>query len=209
MVKPYNSSEGCLAGVGYVSIDPWGNIRPCAHSPTIIGSLHQSSLTELWHSAAMNTWRARMPTKCVTCAAYAICHGGCRAAQELRPDQRDLLQNLPLPTCSPVSGTRELPADAYPHAIVRLRSESFGYAVLGQGQVMSVQPEAREVIEACDGTSTFAELAAHFDQSAIELLGDLWEMGMLEVEQVTQAGSKKTGYPPVFFVAQVRPSFVT
>ena len=177
-----NSSEGCLAGVAYVSIDPWGNVRPCAHSPTIIGSLHQSSLPELWCSAAMDAWRALMPSDCVPCMAYTICHGGCRAVQELRSDRRDPLRGLARVDYSPIPRVRELPADVRPHAVVRLRPESFGYSVLGRGHVLPVRTEAREVIEACDGSATFAELATRLDQSAVELLGDLWEMGMLEVE---------------------------
>ena len=175
-----NSSEGCLAGVAYASIDPWGNLRPCAHSPTVIGSLHEASMTELWHSEAMNAWRALMPSECTTCAAYSICHGGCRAVQELRQDERDPLRGEPLSEYNPPPIVRELPADVRPRAVLRLRPESFGYALLGQGQVIPVQAEARAVIEACDGSATFSQLAARFGQSGLDLLGELWELGMLE-----------------------------
>jgi hypothetical protein len=73
-----------------------------------------------------------------------------------------------------------LPTDVHPHAVVRMRPESFGYALLGQGQVVPVRAEARAVVEACDGTATFSELAARFGQSGLDLLGELWELGMLE-----------------------------
>jgi len=176
-----NDSEGCLAGVAYVSIDPWGNVRPCAHSPTVIGSLCEASLSELWHGAAMNAWRALMPAECVACAAYAACHGGCRAVQELRGDGRDPLRKAPLAEYLPTPAARELPADARPRANLRLRPEPFGFAVLGHGQVVPVHPEARSVIEACDGSATFGELAMRFGQGGLDLLGDLWELGMLEI----------------------------
>jgi radical SAM protein with 4Fe4S-binding SPASM domain len=175
-----NESEGCLAGVAYASVDPWGNLRPCAHSPTVIGSLHEASMAELWQSEAMDAWRALMPSECTTCAAYSVCHGGCRAIQELRPTGRDPLRREPLTEFPPSQSVRELPADMRPHAAVRLRPEHFGYALLGQGQVVPVRAEARSVVEACDGSTTFAELAARFGQSGLDLLGELWELGMLE-----------------------------
>jgi len=175
-----NESEGCPAGVAYAVVDPWGNLRPCAHSPTVIGSLRERSLAELWHSPEMDAWRALMPPECTTCAAYAVCHGGCRAIQELRPDGRDPLRRAPLAEYAPPRSVRELPADVRPRAALRMRLESFGYALLGQGQVLPVRAEARPVIEACDGRATFAELAARFGQGGLDLLGELWELGMLD-----------------------------
>jgi radical SAM protein with 4Fe4S-binding SPASM domain len=175
-----NESEGCLAGVAYVSIDPWGNLRPCAHSPTVIGSLQERSLAELWHSAEMDAWRALMPPECTACAAYSVCHGGCRAIQELRPDGRDPLRRAPLSEYVPPQPVRELPAGVRPCAALRLRPEPFGYALLGQGQVVPVRAEARPVVEACDGRATFAELADRFGQGGLDLLGELWELGMLD-----------------------------
>lgn len=176
-----NDSEGCLAGVAYASVDPWGKLRPCAHSPTVAGSLRESSMTELWHSAAMEQWRALMPTDCVSCAAYSACHGGCRAIQELRPDRRDPLRRQPLDSFVPPLETRELPASGRPRAAVRLREESFGYAILGHGQVIPVRPEARPVVEACTGEWTFAQLASRFGEPGLDLLGELWAAGMLDL----------------------------
>lgn len=176
-----NDSEGCLAGVAYASIDPWGNLRPCAHSPTVIGSLRESSMTELWHSPAMEQWRALMPTDCISCAAYSVCHGGCRAIQELWSDRRDPLRHAPLDTFAPANETHKLPASGRPRAVVRLRAEPFGYALLGSGQVIPVRPEARPVIEACSGECTFAQLASRFGEAGLDLLGELWAAGMLDL----------------------------
>jgi len=177
-----NASEGCLAGVAYVSVDPWGNVRPCAHSPTVIGSLQEDSMIDLWHSESMQEWRNLMPAECKSCAAYSVCHGGCRAMQELRSNGRDPLRQEALLDYSRTQAVRELPSDARPRATLRVRAESFGYALLGQGQVMPVRAEARPVIEACDGTASLAQLVTRFGQSAVDLLGELWELGMLELE---------------------------
>jgi AdoMet-dependent heme synthase len=175
-----NESEGCLAGVAYVAIDPWGHLHPCAHSPSLIGSLREMPLYDLWHSPAMAAWRALMPTDCTACAIFAQCHGGCRAIQELRPSQRDPLRGHPLSTFVAAASPRELPALAKPLAQVRLRPEQFGYVALGSGRAMPLRAEARPVIEACDGSATIADLTARFGQSGLELLGELWDAGMLK-----------------------------
>jgi radical SAM protein with 4Fe4S-binding SPASM domain len=175
-----NSSTGCLAGVAYIAIDPWGRARPCAHSPTVAGSLLEIPLYTLWHGAAMNAWRALTPRECTACAAYAVCHGGCRAVREIRPARRGPLRGEPISDYCPPAKVFEIPADVQPRADVRLRPEAFGYVLLGRGRVVPLSEEARPVIEACDGSATFAQLAARFGQSGLNLLGDLWAMGVLE-----------------------------
>lgn len=170
-----NSSEGCLAGVAYVAVDPWGRVHPCAHSPSFVGSLYEASLHELWHSPAMAAWRGLMPAECTGCAAYAACHGGCRAVQELRPDRRDPLRRSPLTAYRAKTAPRELPAAGRPRLTARLREETFGYAVLGQGQVVPVRADALPLIEACDGGVTCAELVSRFGPAGLDLLGELWE----------------------------------
>jgi radical SAM protein with 4Fe4S-binding SPASM domain len=175
-----NSSEGCLAGVAYVTLDPWGNVRPCSHSPSVIGSLQTSQLSELWHSPAMNAWRALMPGECTSCAAYAVCHGGCRAALELRATRRDPLRRDALHQSTLTASIHNVPAGVRPCANVHLRPEPFGYAVFAHGQVLPVRSEARAVIEACDGSATFSQLADRFGQSGLDLLGELWGRGMLD-----------------------------
>ncbi|HDQ72378.1 MAG TPA: radical SAM protein [Chloroflexi bacterium] len=176
-----NRSEGCPAGATYAAIDPWGNVRPCAHSPTVVGSLHQASMETLWHGEAMRAWRALMPIECQACAAYTICHGGCRAIQELRPAQRDPLRGRPLDDYTFPQPTHELPAEGRPHTSARLRPESFGYVLLGQGQAAPLRAEARPVIEACNGHSTLSQLASRFGQPAIDLIGELWIRGLIEM----------------------------
>ena len=176
-----NNSGGCLAGVAYIAIDPSGNVRPCSHSPTIIGSLHSSSMQELWHGSAMDRWRGLMPSACLSCAAYAVCHGGCRAIQELRSDHRDPLCDVPLESFSQPRRMHDLPREGRPRALVRIRPESFGYVLLGEGHAIPVSGEAREVVEACDGHTTFAQLNERFGQVGLDLLGDLWELGLLQV----------------------------
>lgn len=176
-----NGSEGCLAGVAYAAVDPWGRLHPCVHSPSLIGSLHEHALADLWQGPGMAAWRSLMPAECTSCAAYSACHGGCRAVQELRPDGRDPLRRRALASFNPPAPARTLPAHGRPVLHGALRVESFGYVVLGRGQLLPVTAAAQPLLAACDGASTCAALAQRFGQPALELLADLWEVGLLEI----------------------------
>ncbi len=178
-----NSSDGCLAGAAYVAIDPWGRVHPCAHSPSFVGSLREHSLFDLWHGPGMQKWRALMPSECTSCAAYVRCHGGCRAVQEVRPDRRDPLRFASLANFAPPISACALPAHAHPRAKLRLRVESFGYVALGGGQLMPVHTAARPLLEACDGSASFAELVERFGDPGLNLLGELWQAGMLQLDE--------------------------
>jgi radical SAM protein with 4Fe4S-binding SPASM domain len=172
-----NSSRGCRAGVAYVAIDPWGNVRPCTLSPTVAGSLLQNSIEEIWSGSTMNSWRARIPIDCLDCPAYSVCHGGCRALQELREDGVDPLRRKPL---LEYELKKSLPADLRPKARLRFRTEPFGYAAMGNGEVLPVSRTALDVIEACNGQQTFRHLVDRFGEESLSLLGELWTRGMLE-----------------------------
>jgi radical SAM protein with 4Fe4S-binding SPASM domain len=78
-----NSSTGCLAGLAYCTIDPWGNLRPCNHSPTVAGNLLQEPLPEIWMSEMMQSWRNLEPAGCDMCPSLTACRGGCKALVEL------------------------------------------------------------------------------------------------------------------------------
>jgi radical SAM protein with 4Fe4S-binding SPASM domain len=87
----FNSSHGCVAGKAYCTIDPWGRMRPCNHSPTIVGNLFERSLESLWHSKTMEQWRSLTPSECRSCPDSAVCGGGCKAMAELRAEGYDSL----------------------------------------------------------------------------------------------------------------------
>lgn len=178
-----NHSEGCLAGAAYAAIDPWGDLHPCTHSPTSAGSLLLSPLEALWHGPVMETWRASVPDECTGCAAYARCHGGCRVQRELRPDRHEPLQNQPLTVFLPVDaqGPGQLPAGGLPLLAARIRQEPFGYVLLGMGQAIPVSPAALEVLRACNGSLTLAELEGRFGPASIDLVGELWQRGLLQL----------------------------
>ena len=110
-----SSSTGCLAGIAYCTIDPWGNVRPCNHAPLICGNLLEQSLEEIWNSEAMEHWRGLIPSQCKHCLELPKCHGGCQALAMLLGMDKDPLIGRPvltkpqeLPGKSALEGTQPL-----------------------------------------------------------------------------------------------------
>jgi radical SAM protein with 4Fe4S-binding SPASM domain len=176
-----SSSRGCLAGVAYCSIDPWGNLRPCTQANIKCGNLLEVSLEEAWNSPSMQYWRSLVPPACEQeCAAFSQCHGGCRATALIREIPQDPLMTHPL---SP----KELPApesiDLYDglrpvaHAIVR--EEPFGYVALGPGLAL-LTPAGKALLDKCNGDMTLKEIKRQYGHKAIDMIVDLWQKGIVE-----------------------------
>jgi len=74
----------CAAGTerAYYTVDPLGNLRPCNHSPTILGNVRERGFWELAESAAMKDFVSARPEFCSGCASEDECLGGCKAAGE-------------------------------------------------------------------------------------------------------------------------------
>ena len=74
----------CAAGTerAYYTLDPLGNVRPCNHSPTILGNIRERSFWDLADSPAMSTFMAARPAFCAACKLELQCLGGCKAAAE-------------------------------------------------------------------------------------------------------------------------------
>ncbi len=75
----------CSAGTkqAYYTIDPVGNIRPCNHTPTILGNLFESSFKKMIVSTTLKNFRQARPTFCAGCKMENECLGGCKAAAQV------------------------------------------------------------------------------------------------------------------------------
>jgi radical SAM protein with 4Fe4S-binding SPASM domain len=75
----------CAAGTdrAYYTIDPVGNVRPCNHTPTVIGNIFEKPLKEMARSEELRTFRAARPDFCGGCRLEQECLGGCKAAAEV------------------------------------------------------------------------------------------------------------------------------
>jgi radical SAM protein with 4Fe4S-binding SPASM domain len=65
-----------------ITMDIFGNLRVCNHSPVIIGNIFKSSLEEIFSSEYAESWVNIIPDYCKECGKYSRCFGGCRAAAE-------------------------------------------------------------------------------------------------------------------------------
>jgi radical SAM protein with 4Fe4S-binding SPASM domain len=75
----------CAAGTdrAYYTLDPLGNVRPCNHTPTILGNLLQESFAEIIAPDRLAPFVAAVPEFCAPCALRETCQGGCKAAAQV------------------------------------------------------------------------------------------------------------------------------
>lgn len=177
-----NSSEGCLAGLAFWTVDPWGNVRPCNHTPLKCGNLLEQSVTEIVEGAAMSRWHDMIPEVCLDCAAYARCHGGCRAQALLLARDQDDLMRIPLEEGPASPRTMNLPGARRPVARFESRDESFGRLLIRGGAILPVSDQANELLDRLDGSLTLAEIEAHFGSGALALVGLLVHKGLVELK---------------------------
>ncbi|MCY2925425.1 MAG: radical SAM protein [Planctomycetota bacterium] len=74
----------CAAGSAraYYTLDPVGNVRPCNHSPRVLGNIRETSFRSMTESAAMKSFMSARPAFCGGCKLELECQGGCKAAAE-------------------------------------------------------------------------------------------------------------------------------
>lgn len=74
----------CAAGTerAYYTVDPGGRLRPCNHSPTVLGDLREASVAALLESETMLAFLEARPERCGGCRLERECLGGCKAAAE-------------------------------------------------------------------------------------------------------------------------------
>jgi radical SAM protein with 4Fe4S-binding SPASM domain len=87
-----NSSNGCMAGFVHVTIDPWGNVRPCPHAPVMAGNiLNGKSLAAVVRGQVIEEWQRGYLAQCEGCSRRNDCFAGCRAIALARGLGRDPL----------------------------------------------------------------------------------------------------------------------
>jgi radical SAM protein with 4Fe4S-binding SPASM domain len=82
---PHIGFAYCAAGGerAYYALDPLGNLRPCNHTPQILGNLFEESFADLIAPARMQAFTQAGPAFCAACARRTDCQGGCKAAAQV------------------------------------------------------------------------------------------------------------------------------
>jgi GeoRSP system SPASM domain protein len=72
---------GCQAANTMIAIAPDGAVYPCPSLPLLLGTIGDSSLSDIVASAEKKELRNRLlpqPARCRDCGELAVCRGGCR-----------------------------------------------------------------------------------------------------------------------------------
>jgi radical SAM protein with 4Fe4S-binding SPASM domain len=74
----------CAAGTerAYYTLDPLGHVRPCNHSPLILGNIRAQRFWDMVDSDSMRAFCLARPEFCNGCRFERQCQGGCKAAAE-------------------------------------------------------------------------------------------------------------------------------
>lgn len=100
----------CAAGSdrAYYTLDTAGYVRPCNHSPTILGNVWEDDFANIINSPCLSDFTAAVPAFCTGCDWQPKCQGGCKAAAQvcygsLQAEEPFLRRNL---DCArPIRGT--------------------------------------------------------------------------------------------------------
>lgn len=84
-VYPHLGFGFCAAGTAraYYTLDPLGNVRPCNHTPTILGNLFRESWADIVSPERLAPFMQAMPSFCKACRLRETCQGGCKAAAQV------------------------------------------------------------------------------------------------------------------------------
>ncbi len=176
-----SSSVGCLAGIAYCTIDPWGNIRPCNHTPWITGNILTDSLQKPWKSERMNYWRNLIPDGCNNCSAYAKCRGGCRADAVLNDITQDPLMQQPLIFSLETIEPKAVQKQLYGHAEIGLNCEIFDRGsdrILVRGdKILPITRQMEPILRVVNARYSLQDVHNELGQSALNLIFEFYEQG--------------------------------
>jgi radical SAM protein with 4Fe4S-binding SPASM domain len=82
---PHLGSGFCSAGTSraYYTLDMAGNVRPCNHSPTVLGNVWKEPFAEIIAPGRMEDFVAAVPEFCEPCRLRDECQGGCKASAQV------------------------------------------------------------------------------------------------------------------------------
>ncbi len=171
-----SSSSGCLAGVTYGTVDPFGMLRPCNHSPYIAGNLVSESVTSIWQSKKLRSWREKIPKECTRCAKLSFCPAGCKAMADLMGIPQDSLIKTRIKPEQDKEKILEVNLDETlcPSPKYLTREEDFGLALIRHTQVIPVSFKARRIIEMINGSTTLAEIEKKHGGAALSFVYSLY-----------------------------------
>jgi radical SAM protein with 4Fe4S-binding SPASM domain len=174
---------GCLAGIAFFTLDPWGRVRPCNHVSALCGNLLEQTVEEVWHSPNMELWRNRYPHRCRECAAFATCRGGCRAQAIALNLPADPLMGAPLSLPFVQPGLNlTFYERARPLGHFARLSEEFGTLLILGNRLFPVSRDMQDILDRLDGKSTLRQIESAHGARGMALIASLYQQGMIEIK---------------------------
>ena len=181
-----SASRGCTAGSTFATIDPWGRMRPCNHAPWIAGDLQTQTIEQIWHGDVMRRWRDMIPAHCLSCTAFAQCHGGCRAQALLAHSSRDPLvreQAIIEKAVSPIvlSLYKKL------RPVGKFATNADPKILIDNGRVMVVPAGCETLSSRLDGSLTLEQIERTYGSTAVDWIGALYQQEMVSWDEANHA----------------------
>ncbi len=175
-----NRSEGSNSGIEACAISPRGDVRPDNLTGCIFGNVLRQNITDIWQSETAQRFRASLPDACQSCVELLRCRGGARSVVWEHGGESDRLMRAPITAAAP--HILEWHPAWKPRLTCRRRQESFGYLLTRYNWSIPVAFSAAPLLDRLDGHSSLAELAQHFGDAGLELLGRLYQAHCLEFD---------------------------
>lgn len=175
--------KGCTSGFTHCTLDPAGNVRPCTHSPIILGNILEESISTIWQSDTLRKWRAIVPHACSRCSAFSLCRGGCRATAYQQGLTKDPLIRKPIKgSCDVLVQNIELYRYLRPRPEFKLVRRKSGIYIKNKNQRLSISEQALPILDLLDGIRTLDDVESSFGQLGIDFVGTLYLSGMVQLE---------------------------
>jgi radical SAM protein with 4Fe4S-binding SPASM domain len=177
----FSGAISCTAGIASCAIDPWGNVKPCAHSRSYGGNIREKELLTIWNSSSFESWRNILPTDCGTCSMLDACGGGCRAQMLLISSAKDPLMNKPL---------KSIPLDEYKFQSTYrpkflgevIRETNRKFFIIKGGRVRMINQSAKKLLDLLDGDLSLEQIKDIWGHSGLNLIVSLYREGYIQLE---------------------------
>ncbi len=163
----------CSAAVTSCAVSSAGLVRPCIHADKSFGNVLIEEFPAIWEKMSPWSEESMLPPECVSCAATAICEGGCRMSSKTLHgcyNGKDMYMSEPIKAYSRVA---KLPArkslvgnittteKVKVNPLARMRREGFGGVVYVGSNVEFLSAEGFDLVQVmlCRDSFSLAEMA--------------------------------------------------
>lgn len=174
-------TKACTSGITHCTIGPDGFVRPCTHSPLKLGNINEVSIKEIWKSDALKYWHSLIPEKCLDCALFTQCRGGCRANayhKNLKHDPFIDFSNIKKAK-NIESKILMINSNTKISANYQIKTQDFGYYLINRSRHIAVKKEAAPILSYLKKNPQIKDIEIKFGNQALNFVGSLILAGLV------------------------------